>query len=500
MQKNGKVFQNSILYALSAFVTKGIGFLMLPVYTRLLATEGYGAVNLITSFVGVASYVAALSLYSAILRFYTEFEQDRAGLKRFFGTVMCFLLLSGGAFLGLALIFREPLTRVLFEGLPFYPLVLIGLLLVFFSVIHTAHTTVLQAMQQGKRLTAINIALCLAQAGLTLILLLVFRLGASGVLLSQLTVYIAYGFFAFFDLKRRDCLTFCLDGALLKRALAYSIPILPHNLSTNIAAYASKLFLNNAADLSSVGLYGVANQFSMVIDTIQASVNRAFMPWFFQTVKQGEENSREEITRVTRTLLMLYSLLYLGIGLFSEELLVLIAGKDYHEAWRVIPLIVAAFSVKSVYYFTIDVLMYHQEAARRIFLATVTGSLMDILLAAALVGPLGMYGSALAFLGAKIVVVVIIAWMARPYRDQPLSAFDQFLVVLPGLVFLALGLLPSYLVFDTGFYWQNVLIKLAALGGYLAYMALTNREIMKTALTLLQKFLRGRRERRHGIQ
>lgn len=139
MQKNGKVFQNSILYALSAFVTKGIGFLMLPVYTRLLATEGYGAVNLITSFVGVASYVAALSLYSAILRFYTEFEQDRAGLKRFFGTVMCFLLLSGGAFLGLALIFREPLTRVLFEGLPFYPLVLIGLLLVFFSEIGRAH-------------------------------------------------------------------------------------------------------------------------------------------------------------------------------------------------------------------------------------------------------------------------------------------------------------------------------------------------------------------------
>ena len=409
---------------------------------------------------------------------------------------MCFLLLSGAAFTGLALLLRRGLTAHLFEGLSFFPFVLLALLLVFFSVIHTAHTTILQAMQQGKRLTAVNIVLCLVQTGLTLILLLVFRLGAAGVLLSQLLVYVGYSIYAFSDLKGRDCIALCLDGGMLKKALAYAIPILPHNLSTNIAAYASKLFLNNAADLSSVGLYGVANQFSTVIDTVQAAVNRAFLPWFFQTVKRG--GSREEIGKVTKILLMLYSLLYLCIGLFSEELLVLVTGRDYHEAWRVIPIIVAAFSIKSVYYFTIDVLMYHPEAARRIFLATVFGSLVDILLAASLVGPLGMYGSALAFLGAKIVTVCIIACMARPYDDQPLSPLSQFLVVLPGLLALGLGLLPSYLLFETGFYWENLCIKLLALFAYLGYLVLTNRSLVSDAGEMLRTFINRKKEGRHG--
>ena len=65
-KRNKKLFVNSILYSFTSLFTKALGFFMLPVYTNLLATEGYGSVELVVSFVAVASYIGALSLYSAI--------------------------------------------------------------------------------------------------------------------------------------------------------------------------------------------------------------------------------------------------------------------------------------------------------------------------------------------------------------------------------------------------------------------------------------------------
>ena len=492
MAGNRKVFQNSILYSVSSLMTKAIGFLMLPIYTRLVAAEGYGSITLVTSFVAVASYVAALSLYSAILRFYSEYQEDPERLKRFLGTIFTFLPLAGGGFVALALLLKDPLTRLVFRGLSFYPLVLIAICLVFFSMLHTAHTTVLQAMQQGRRLSLVNVTVCLVQVCLTLVLLKVFSLGAAGVLLSQLTVYTLYALYAYWDLARRGLIRFGISLPLLRQSLSYSVPMLPHNLSGNIADLASKLFLNRAATLSGVGVYGVASQFGMVIDTIQSAGNQAFMPWYFEELKSGPQRDRAAMALVTKTLLILYSLLYMAIGLFSQEAIILFLGAGYHEAWRVIPLIVAAFSVKSIYYFLVNVLMYRPESARRIFLATVTGSLSEILLLSFFVPLLGMYGSALSLLLAKVVTVAIAYAMARKYDELPLPLLEQMQAVLPSLGFLALGLAPSYLYFGTGLHLANFLWKCLVLGLYLVYLWKTVPDLPHQLRGLLGRLRAGK--------
>lgn len=496
MSENRKVFKNSLLYSVSSLLTKAIGFLMLPVYTRLVETDGYGAINLATSFVAVSSYLAALSLYSAILRFTTDYEDDHKSLRRFFSTVLTALFVTASVFVGLCLVFKAPLNALMFKGVPFYPIVLIAIGVTFFSVMHTAHATIMQAMQQGEKLALVNICVSGAQVVLTLLFLIVFKLGAAGVLLAQFSVYVLYFIYIFVDLGKRKLFRFGVDFQMLKTALKYSIPIMPHNLSMNIASLASKILLNNASDLSSVGLYGTASQFGDAIDTIQSAANRAFMPWFFGLLKRGDSD-RQSIADVTKTLLLFYSLLYMVIGLFSEEVLVLLTAHSYHEAWRAIPLIVAAFSVKSIYYFEIDVLMYHPEAAKRMFLATVTGSLADILLAAVLVQYFGMYGSAAAFLIAKLITVAIITLMSKKYDDQPLSAWNMAAIIAPSLIFLGVGLLPSYLVYETGFHWGNVGVKLFVLALYLGLIAWTNKGLVKSAREMYRQW---RTSKRGGAQ
>ena len=478
-RKNKKLFVNSILYSFTSLFTKALGFFMLPVYTNLLATEGYGSVELVVSFVAVASYIGALSLYSAILRFHSEYSADRERLTRFYSSVFLFLPISGLAFAGICLAFRRIISEKLLSGLPVYPMVLLGIGLVFFSMLHTAHISFVQASQDGRRLSLLNICVSLCQAALTLFLLTVVKAGAAGILLSQLIVYALYSVYAYADLAKRGLLRFRIDGTVLRSSLRYSVPMLPHNLSGNIADYASKLFLSASASLGGVGLYGAASKFGLVIDTIQTAGNQAFMPWFFEELRGGREEDRENIGRAAKALLLFYSMMYMCIGLFSEEAICLLLGTAYHEAWRVVPIIVAAFSVKSVYYFLVTVLMYHRETSGKIFLGTITGSLSEILLLSVLVPRFGMYGTAASLLFAKIVTVAILARMARPFRDLPLGAWRLFLCVLPGLAFLAAGILPSYAWFDTGIHPVNVAYKCLCAAAFLLLQWRRNRALLK---------------------
>ncbi|MFA5450397.1 MAG: oligosaccharide flippase family protein [Dehalococcoidales bacterium] len=474
-----KVLENSILYTFSSLLVKAINFLLLPIYTIYLTPTDYGIINLISGFTSVLSIIIMFSLHAAIVRFYVEFKSDREKLKRFHGTVIVFVFISGCTFVLLMLTFRNYVTELLFAGIPFYPYVAIALAGVVFSNIHTIHQYILRGMQSGKKLTAINLFVFTCNAALTIVLIGVFRLGVVGVLSATLAVNFLYSGYALLDLKRNNLICVCFDTTLIIEMLKYSIPIMPHNLSTNIASFASRLFINKSASLVVVGLYSVAMQFGTIVDTIQGAVSEAYTPWFYNMLEQEGQTDRKIITVVSKYLLILYSFVYLGIGLFSQEVLFLMTTESFHRAWTVIPILVVAYSVKSIYYFYINILFYHKQAANKIFISTITGSLADIILASVLVKSYGMYGAAVAFLIAKIIVVAIVVIMSGFYDDVGFRIRDMLKVIIPSHLFMMLGLYLSYTKYIDSFSFLNFLYKILILILYAVYIYLKNHKELK---------------------
>ena len=491
----GRVLENSFLYAFSSLLTKAIGFLLLPVYTTFLTPEDYGITNLVNSFTGVAIFIVAFSLYSAIIRFYVDYKDNCEKLKRFYGTLVTFITLSGSIFVSFMVLLRDFLIAWFFEGIAFYPVVVIALLGLTFACLHTVHQSILRGMQAGKKLTAINLIVFTLSVIFTLIFIGIFKMGAVGVLLSSLLINVLYVAYMVCDLKNNDLITFCIDKTILKEALRYSIPIMPHNLSTHIASFASRVFINRSASLATVGLYSVAMQFGTIIDMIQSSVNQAFAPWFFDVMSRGGNAGKREAVVLSRFLLIGYSLIYMGIGLFSPEVLMIMTTERYHLAWTVIPILVVAFSVKSIYYFYVNVLFYYKQAANKVFISTITGSFADVILASILVKILGMYGAAIAFLVAKVIVVSIVVAMSKLYEDVGYRVTDMLKIIIPSLMFMGVGLYFSYTIYLTAFSWLNLLYKAGVLFAYLAFIYFTNRngidELIKSGK--FQEFLKKKR-------
>lgn len=490
----GKVLENSFLYTFSSILVKAIGFLLLPVYTLFLTPDDYGVVNLINSFIQVATFIVAFSLYSAVIRFYADYKDDKEKVKRFYGTVIIFVFISAIVFACLGLLFNELLISWFFIGISFYPVVLIALLTLIFVSLHTSHQNILQGMQQGRKLTIINLLLFMLQVCLNLFLIVTLKLGAVGVLLATLIVNIGYSFYIVYDLKNNNMVAFCIDRKILIDALKYSIPILPHNISTNIAGFASRVFINHSVSLASVGLYGIASQFGMLIDTVQASVNKAFAPWFYNMMNANKEESKKDVVTLAQFLLILYSLLFMIIGLFSQEIIILMTTEKYIMAWTVIPIFVMAFSIKSIYYFYVNILFYHKDASRKIFIATITGSIINIYIAFVLTPKYGIYGAAVAFLIAKVIVVVIVVVMSKRCEDIGYKITDMLKIIIPGLLFMGIGLYFSYTIYIVAFSWLNLFYKVSILTAYLIYIYLTNKSMINMIIksNRIHQILKGK--------
>jgi O-antigen/teichoic acid export membrane protein len=482
MTADRKVIENSFLYTFSSLLVKAINFLLLPIYTLFLTPEDYGVINLANGFTDVVIFIIAFSLYSAIVRFYADYKDDAEKLRRFYGTVIVFVFISGIIFAGMGLLFNSILISWFFEGVSFYPVVLTTLLTLAFLSLHNIHQNILQGMQRGKKLTVINLAVFGLQVGLNLLFIGFLKFGAFGVLLSSLIINVGYTIFMMLDLRKSRLITLCIDIEILREALKYSIPIIPHNLSTNIASFAARVFINQSGSLAYVGLYSVATQFAMLIDTIQASVNQAFAPWFFEMMNKKDETGKKDIVELSHFLLIIYSMVYMVIGLFSQEVIIMMTNRTYYLAWTVIPILVMAFSVKSIYYFYINILFYYKDAARKIFIATIIGSFADIMIAFALVPVFGMYGAAVAFLVAKIAVVSIVVVMSRKYHDIGYSITAMLKVIMPSLLFMGVGLYFSYTKYLTEFSFMNLLYKFFILFIYLVFVYMTNRDMMNRIL------------------
>ncbi|MGI6173809.1 MAG: lipopolysaccharide biosynthesis protein [Christensenellales bacterium] len=486
-RKKNKVLGNSMMYTVSAMLTKAVSFIMMPIYTNYISPDQYGIVRVINNFISVATYIVGLSLYSALMRFTSQYKNDTEKQRKLYGSILTFVSFMGLISIALCFLLRDVLEKLIFEGIPFFPYVLVGLIALFFRCQANIHTHLLQGRQEGKRLLIVHAVGCVLTVVINLALLFGLKLEGLSVIISMLIVDMMYMIVMLIELKHDNLLEIGIDMPILREVLRYSVPLVPHQISTSIATLVSTVILKDRHSLSTVGLYNIASSFSVAIDEVQSSVNRAFMPWFFETM-DSDSDAKKTIGKFTSGMLRLYSVMYLGVGLFAQEFVLLFTEKSYALSWTPVPILVAAYSVKSIYYLYTDVLLYYKDPSKKLFIATVTGSLLDILLSAWLAGSMGMYGIALAFLIAKIVVQAIVYLIARPYAPNVgFNHWEMSKIVGTSLVFMAVGLIFSYTRLQETLSLLNFLYKLLIFALYLFLLYRSNPVAAKNIFHMIKK-------------
>ena len=441
-----KIFNNSLLYSLGTVLSKAVGFFLVPIYTYNLTKGEYGIATTVTTFVSTFGVVIMLSLRAALIRFYNEYDQQKR--QRFVGSIVLCVLANAVVICSLLCLLRRWIVPVLFTGIDFFPYVFWGILSLGAEGIYLVYQSLLQAQQEGKRYSVNSIIYLFFHFFTVVLFVAVLKMKAEGVILASFVTNLCFAIYGIAGMLLRKQMKLCVDWALLKKALGYSLPILPHNLANDLNNYSIKLIIGNLISYAVSGLYTLASQFASILNMVQSSVNLAFRPWFVEQMQQGEEG-RAQIKHMSCIIMALFSFCAVGVCLFCKEIILLMAEETYVEAWKLVPIFVVAQLITFIYYSHVQTLMYNLKMSKFTMVCSFAGLLVNIGVSLALLKPMGIYGVLVGQVVSKIVLSAIAVIMSNRAEHVDFGLRRMILYVLITLVLAAGGFALSLLGGDS---------------------------------------------------
>lgn len=404
---------NSIIFTGAAILQRGASFLLLPLYTQLLTPGDYGTLAIVTAINGFLVTLFSLCLHSSMARFYLEYCDEPPRLRDFWGTVLTLITLVSVGGCVLLLLTGEMLLAPLLGTVQFWPYVALGVVATMFQPFIATYLGILQIRGEARRYAWFSFGNFLLTTVLTLALIWLAGWRAAGPLTAALVAAAVFAGLALYSLRGQFRVTCQREYA--REALAYSLPQLPHSLSSQFMAATDRFMINHYIGRATTGIYNVGAMFGLIVDVIGQGLNRAYVPLSMDVLKKRDPEGMAHLKEVGLVFVVLLALLASGLTLFAREAVNLLTAPEFASAFIVVPFIAFAGAVSGTYYVLINVLFYDVKAIRYLPIATFASALLNVALNFALVPRLGVIGAGAAALCAQIFTAGLVGFIGRRF-------------------------------------------------------------------------------------
>ncbi len=383
-----KIFSVDLLVKLS-------GFILLPVYLKLMTQDEFGLYGYFLSIIGTFALVLNFGFYTPQSKLYHDFKgmsrstllfTINAMLVIFLALVLAPLYLTGADKKIVSFLVAQPISYDKYRWIVFAAI----LVSVFSSILYNFFMT----SEKIVKVQTYNVLKLFLINGLAVLFLiisgrdgvfirLVFTFGTEGVILF---------FFYFFYISEMH---FHFDFAKAKRALAMAVPALLSALIGILYNISDRFFIAHfTKGFANMAVYNVGVTVAGIIGLMFSSFNNIWMPLFFKE-KDIHVNDRN----TGRAALVLTAVfLFVSTGLFIITwglLYVHIIDKKYSDVLRLLPLLFLAQIIQSLAFLYNNYMAYFEK----VFMVTIIGAAASILMLVLnyiLVPMWNIYGAAVA--------------------------------------------------------------------------------------------------------
>ncbi len=326
---------------------KLFSFIVFPVLTTYLLPADYAIINYINTVNTLLTILCFLSLNTYYLVHYYRIEGPLEQ-SRLIGNLSIFVMSLNVLFTLFMFFIGPSVFRFIGSNIDFYPYLAIGLLTNFFNLFSVLPSALYRVQEKPLPLTLLNVSRGALGMILTLILVARFGFKAEGVLYVNMVVAAIFSIL-FIRITVKN-MVWNVNWRQIKRALAFSLPLLPGSLAYYMITMSDRIFIDKYLSLDDLGIYSTASTLALILNIFSFGAYKAFEPYFFKTYGTIEFKSR--FTRVFDVYFTLLLLGALGLGLFAKEFFILFSNEAYHEAYFFVPLIligVVATSLKLMF-------------------------------------------------------------------------------------------------------------------------------------------------------
>ncbi len=370
-KNSGRAVKAGIGYTIGNMLIKGITFLTIPLFTRLMSTEDYGIFNTFNSYMSILTIFVGLALHSSIKNAKYDFPGQ---LKKYTSAVVLLVIISFAVITLLTLILSGPISSLIAYSAPL--LVLMAAEALGNSLMSLYNNT-LAIDFRFKEYLLLSFIYSGGSVLLSVLLISSGLFGESSYIARIVGSVIPLGLISAYIIIRSFCSARPSSlGRYWKYGLAISLPLIPHGLSQILLNQCDRIMIKQMVGDAEAGLYSLAYNIATLFFVLITSADTAWTPWFYERMSLGDDRGIKKNTALYTVLMSVVCILIFVGGPF---LVIVMGGEQYTESRHlIIPLIYAMYYS---FLYTMPVAVeYYNKKTKLIAFATVLSAVLNIAL------------------------------------------------------------------------------------------------------------------------
>jgi len=361
-----KLAGQTIIYGLPSIIGRTLGYLLVPIYTRVFDQGEYGTVTLFYSFVAVIFIILTYGMETAFFRF-SELEKNK---KNVFNTVFISLLITTSVFLVFTIIYSQDIANLIkYPGQKNY--VLWFLIILSLDALACIPFAKLRSQNKAKRFATIKIINIITNICLNLFFILlcpyilinyhsgiiydfvntVFDTNLNLIAYVFISNLLASGLTLILLLPDILELKFCFNFSLWKRLVYYAFPLLFAGLAGIINETCGRILIRyllpEGIAEQQLGIYAACFKIAIFMSLFIQAFRYAAEPFFFSYAK--EKDSKKIYADLMTYFVIVASFIFLAIMMYIDIVIHFI-GKEFREGASVIPILLLAYIFLGIFY------------------------------------------------------------------------------------------------------------------------------------------------------
>jgi len=331
-------------YAVGNIARRLVGFVMLPIYTRFLTPADYGVIGLLTFALALSEPIFGARLARAIPKFYFEAADAHGRRTVIWGAIGLTGVVSAASMV-LLMLFRGLGSQLLFGDHKY------ALALGLFSVnllaqpIETTGMMYVRLKERSRLFLGISMTKLLLQVALNLLLVVYWKEGVVGAVLSGIIASVAIGVGLVGYVAVQETPAF--DRHTTWGMVQFCAPLWLAGLAGLYIGSSGAMYLRIFDSLSDVGRLELAIKFATVVSAL------IWMPFFqhwepisYRIYKEPDAPRKFQVAFVGIATLMFVA--GLAISIFAQPVTRLMAAKSFYPAAAIVPVLTLAFILNSL--------------------------------------------------------------------------------------------------------------------------------------------------------
>lgn len=465
----GKLLKSAGIYFLGNVLTRMISFFLLPIYTAFIAKAEMGYFDVSTSYLNVLIPVICLDIWSGIMRFMFDHEEQAGKYKVIFNGMIIFsgsMVLYVLLFVGLG--FLGNIQSIFF-------IFLYGILL----MLQNLYTYLARGLGHNRAFALSGVVSSLVNSISNIVMILVFDMRLNSLYIAMILGLLVQLIILESKVKILGNMSLkLLDKGLIRSMVRFSVPLCLNEACFWFLSGYNKIGISHTLGLEANGLYTVAGKFTMMVAIVANCFSLAWQELVYSLGNEKENKSKLYTTASNYYLI----LLLFGALLIIPAIHIIFpffVDAEYADAFSLIPLYMIATALSTFSSFLGNV-FGAEKKTDMVFYSTVAAAAVNVATFHILVQYVGLHAANIGLaMGYLTIIIMRVATLKKSF-DIRLEYRKIGLVILLTL--------PVFYVYLKG----NLIANFVTILVILVIMAVLYRDLLKSITAIVLKKFKHR--------